>query len=235
MKNLYKSLIIVLTSFAVTHATRAALNCSQPAENRKLIRRGSHNSAQGTRLPALHARHLYRQSREELFPVHSIEIPSMRTHRRKIIQQKLQRSMARRISEPLSEPVNDYGPRHLFNFMHDNRCLLESAKEKNINGVRVALTNNAFVNAQDIDGYTALHYAALNGDIDMVQLLLAHGAETDLKTIKNQATPIQIATMHGYNDIAHIIHAHETSKREQFMHLLLATQTELNVASRMEF
>lgn len=38
------------------------------------------------------------------------------------------------------------------------------------------------INMQDSDGWTALHVAAEDGNVTMVQLLLDHGARTDLKT-----------------------------------------------------
>jgi len=46
--------------------------------------------------------------------------------------------------------------------------------------VKVLLDNGADPNLQDNSGSTALHYAAMNGRVDIIQLMIEHGASLDL-------------------------------------------------------
>ena len=52
-------------------------------------------------------------------------------------------------------------------------------------------------------GMTALHWAALNGNEPMAELLLAHGADPHAhEWISGGLTPIKMARIMGYNDLA---------------------------------
>ena len=44
-------------------------------------------------------------------------------------------------------------------------------------GVEILLNAGASVKLRDSNGYTALHYAAKNGNLEIVELLLASGAQ----------------------------------------------------------
>ena len=52
------------------------------------------------------------------------------------------------------------------------------------------------VNSKDDDGYTALHYAAKNGHVNIVSLLVEHGARVNTKT-NNDSTPLALAVSAG--------------------------------------
>ena len=54
------------------------------------------------------------------------------------------------------------------------------------------LFSSADINARDNFKWTALHHACHSGQIDLVQLLLEHGAEMDAQTI-NGGTPLMRA------------------------------------------
>jgi hypothetical protein len=57
------------------------------------------------------------------------------------------------------------------------------------------------INARSEAGATALVYAARNGHVEIVDLLLAHGARLDVKTAKG-ASALSIARQFGHDDIA---------------------------------
>ena len=57
----------------------------------------------------------------------------------------------------------------------DNR-LIEAAMQDDLDGVRALLAQHVDVNAAEGDGATALHWAAMRGDPEMVELLLKAGA-----------------------------------------------------------
>lgn len=53
------------------------------------------------------------------------------------------------------------------------------------------LTQGADVNDKDKDGMTLLHYAALEGDLELTELLLGHGADVRIKS-NNGETPLEL-------------------------------------------
>jgi uncharacterized protein len=53
---------------------------------------------------------------------------------------------------------------------------------------------------RDVNGYTALNYAAANGHMSIVQLLVQHGA--DINAVNNRSrTPLFVASMHQHVDV----------------------------------
>ena len=64
------------------------------------------------------------------------------------------------------------------------------------NAVRAALARKADVNAAQVDGSTALHWAAERDDLDMADLLLRSGARVAART-REGVTPLQLAAING--------------------------------------
>jgi len=62
-----------------------------------------------------------------------------------------------------------------------NACLCDAAKRSDIEGVEVALHAGAQVDHLDEDGWRPLVWAALNGALDVMALLLRHGASPSLE------------------------------------------------------
>ena len=60
------------------------------------------------------------------------------------------------------------------------------------------LKNHAHIDNQDSEGMSALHHAAQSGQIDLVQLLIEHGADFKLKT-KNKMTPLIFAAKNHHS------------------------------------
>ncbi|XP_017874740.1 PREDICTED: ankyrin repeat and sterile alpha motif domain-containing protein 1B isoform X1 [Drosophila arizonae] len=63
------------------------------------------------------------------------------------------------------------------------------------------------INCQDVNGYTSLHHACLNGHSAVVRLLLAHNAEVDVPDIRG-TTPLFLASWAGYQDIVKMLLFH---------------------------
>lgn len=61
------------------------------------------------------------------------------------------------------------------------------------------------IDAQDNAGYTALHYAARNGQLGMCQLLLDNRANSECRTNAGQATPLQRAAIGGHRDVVSLL------------------------------
>src|SRR5438552_1304506 len=62
--------------------------------------------------------------------------------------------------------------------------------------VRAALARNADVNAAQVDGTTALHWAVDRDDVELAVLLLTAGARVSART-REGVTPLQLAAING--------------------------------------
>ena len=68
------------------------------------------------------------------------------------------------------------------------------------NGVlKLLLENGADVGQRDVNDWTPLHYAVVERDLEAVKILLAHGADPDLRTcIDHYISPIEDAENLGF-------------------------------------
>src|SRR5688572_28490410 len=64
--------------------------------------------------------------------------------------------------------------------------------------VKALLKKAADVNAAQGDGMTALHWAAMNGDADLVQMLIVAGANVRATTRLGTYTPLYLASQRGH-------------------------------------
>ena len=72
--------------------------------------------------------------------------------------------------------------------------------------VKALIASDADVCARDTRGWTALHYAALGGSDDCMNILVASGADKDLVTTYG-LNPLCITAMHGrYHALSFLIH-----------------------------
>ncbi len=78
----------------------------------------------------------------------------------------------------------------------DGPRLVEAARAGDHAALRAALLRPADVNAHEIDGTTALHWAARNDDLEAVRLLLKAGARADAAN-RYSVTPIALAAANG--------------------------------------
>ncbi|XP_049848243.1 uncharacterized protein LOC126313336 [Schistocerca gregaria] len=68
--------------------------------------------------------------------------------------------------------------------------LIEASRMNHYLVARMLLEAEAFVDACDVFGLTSLHHAAINGNIEMLQLLLKHGAFIDAQCHVIKSTPL---------------------------------------------
>ena len=76
-----------------------------------------------------------------------------------------------------------------------------AAQNKDGATVRKLIKDGADVNAAQGDGMTALHWAALNGDPELTQLLLYAGANVGAKTRIGGYTPLHLAAQMGHASV----------------------------------
>jgi ankyrin repeat protein len=68
--------------------------------------------------------------------------------------------------------------------------------------VELLLTRGSDVQQRGLNDYTPLHWAAGNGDLAMVDLLLAHGADpNEITRIDDMETPLEVASVAGQSAI----------------------------------
>jgi len=77
----------------------------------------------------------------------------------------------------------------------------DAAKARDAAAVKVLLKQGADVNAAQGDGMTALHWAATNGDVALVQMLLAAGANIRATTRLGGITALHMASQGGHSQV----------------------------------
>jgi len=84
----------------------------------------------------------------------------------------------------------------------------EAARRGDVEAVRVLLRDGADVNAAQGDGMTALHWAALNGDVQIIDVLLTAGAALQPLTRLGAYTPLHLASSNGHAAaVVHLLEA----------------------------
>ncbi|XP_057803612.1 uncharacterized protein LOC131018946 [Salvia miltiorrhiza] len=73
--------------------------------------------------------------------------------------------------------------------------LLEAAKGEHVKVVEYLINHNALHQVPNKKGFTALHYAVLKGNKQLMEILLANGAPTEIDSV--DGTPLQIAASLG--------------------------------------
>jgi ankyrin repeat protein len=79
----------------------------------------------------------------------------------------------------------------------DRTSVVAAAEARDADAVRALLQQGADVNAAQGDGMTALHWAALNGDVDLASMLLYAGGNPGATTRLGAYTPLHLACRDG--------------------------------------
>lgn len=82
--------------------------------------------------------------------------------------------------------------------------LMISIRFSNIDAIKLLLPHSN-LDFQDQYGYTAVHYAVLTRNPEVITLLIAHGASVNVKTNINKTSPLDMAKQLKYDDIAALI------------------------------
>ena len=79
--------------------------------------------------------------------------------------------------------------------------LADAAERGDVVAVQDLIRKHADLNAAQADGMTALHWAALNGNSNLVGVLLTAKAAVEPKTRLGDYTPLHLAAERGHGDV----------------------------------
>src|SRR6186997_3722356 len=79
--------------------------------------------------------------------------------------------------------------------------IADAAARGDRDAVKALLKNAADVNAAQGDGMTALHWAAMNGDAELAQMLIFAGANVRATTRLGTYTPLYLASQQGRGNV----------------------------------
>ena len=84
------------------------------------------------------------------------------------------------------------------------KSLADSAEQRDGEGVRTLLTAGVDVNASQVDGTTALHWAAYNEDAEMTALLVGAGADVNAVNLYG-ASPLTLTCTNGNTAVVELL------------------------------
>jgi len=90
---------------------------------------------------------------------------------------------------------------------YTNMSLLNAVKRENVNAIRKLLNNGANVNQNIGNGRSPLIQASSNGNLELVKLLLAKGADVNKANDKNGETPLYQASKWGHANVVKVLMA----------------------------
>jgi len=87
----------------------------------------------------------------------------------------------------------------------ENTRVADAAMKGDRATVRSLLKQEEDVNAAQGDGMTAVHWAALNGDVELAQMLLYAGANPQATTRLGSYTPLFMASKSGHASVIDVL------------------------------
>lgn len=85
--------------------------------------------------------------------------------------------------------------------------LVDAARGNQLAESRELLAGGADVNLRGSQQATALHWAAFNGNLELVRMLLDAGARVDA-SLENGSTPLHLAAFEGHTDVVRLLLQH---------------------------
>eukprot|EP00045_Choanoeca_perplexa_P022267 m.8941 g.8941 ORF g.8941 m.8941 type:complete len:175 (-) comp9321_c0_seq2:81-605(-) len=89
-----------------------------------------------------------------------------------------------------------------------DRSLPGAAANGDVRKLKAMIDNGTSINATDRDGYTALHYMARQGNLEVCQYLITRGALVNAQTRLGLATPLHRAAITGHLPVIRLLVEH---------------------------
>jgi len=87
--------------------------------------------------------------------------------------------------------------------------LRESVNSGDVDQVRQILADGVNVDYADDDSMTPLQHAAYKGNLELCEMLLAHGADVNYSAHENGYTPLMFAALSGKKDVVRLLLEHD--------------------------
>lgn len=88
----------------------------------------------------------------------------------------------------------------------DDTLIIKAVRAKNYNSVRFLIARGASIAEPGNNGWTALHHAARNDDVEMIDILSeASDFKVDILIEKHQSTPLHIAAIRGNSNAVKLL------------------------------
>mmetsp|Transcript_53435 Transcript_53435/g.124419 ORF Transcript_53435/g.124419 Transcript_53435/m.124419 type:complete len:161 (-) Transcript_53435:42-524(-) len=85
-----------------------------------------------------------------------------------------------------------------------NARSLEAARHGDVEALEQAVAEGASVNAVDVHSWSALHYAAAAGQLEVCKFLLQQGSDVN-STLNDFSTPLMLAVEEGHLHVAQLL------------------------------
>ncbi|XP_077288006.1 uncharacterized protein LOC143912590 [Arctopsyche grandis] len=82
-----------------------------------------------------------------------------------------------------------------------NTVLILASQQRQIGALRLLIDHGCNVNETNANGWTALHYAVNNGDLDAASILIKNNADINIRTVFGRNSALHIAVTKGYDEI----------------------------------
>ncbi|KAH9126916.1 hypothetical protein LEN26_008422 [Aphanomyces euteiches] len=115
-----------------------------------------------------------------------------------------------------------------------NTALHLAAENNSKKSLQALIHGEALLDDQNRLGYTALHLAAAEGFLACTKELLIAGAQMDLTTLEDGATPLDLALKEGHQSVVLLLRSWDptwSSRRRQGSHPAIQTWSEAQVAA----
>eukprot|EP00919_Chromeraceae_sp_WS-2016_P005322 GHVR01012541.1.p1 GENE.GHVR01012541.1~~GHVR01012541.1.p1 ORF type:complete len:1050 (+),score=256.13 GHVR01012541.1:34-3150(+) len=89
--------------------------------------------------------------------------------------------------------------------------LMGACEGGHIDIVNFLLDNKVDVNLKDKNKQTAIHFASMNGNVEIVQKLIKYGASINISTLVEQETPLMRAAALGKTDVVRALLEHKAT------------------------
>jgi len=113
-----------------------------------------------------------------------------------------------------TENCSDVAKSHVKNEVQEDasefgKKLRESVNSGNVDQVRQILADGVNVDYVDDDSMTPLQHAAYKGNLELCEMLLAHGADVNYSAHENGYTPLMFAALSGKKDVVRVLLEHD--------------------------